>query len=435
MTATKIQPVAEICSASHDDAQFGERAIKPLCDISIFEYGTPLYAGAAPAAVAPQGTKFFSASNEGLDEHDTAEAAQNEAQSIIDMYREEAADGWPEEVDSVCWGVILGKAVERPVKDAPFMGGIAGSDMEPVDYVLEPVAAPALEAPAAPLDDSELEDLAHSANQAPAAPDEVLCYIRTGATLPERHGFEVCRATDAGAMAVMGDGRVAAQAEPASKRIGQILNPAPEHPQDTGSVVVAEIMSNGYNGQVLWKGTVPPVGTLLYAAPEAAPAAPSALATQVIENLLQLARIVNTAVEDWGETKEDDSLKVIFHKEEADKMESILEFFDSLPDAPAEEGVIESGPLRAARVLRAQAAPAAPAVDAQPLIARSIAEWHEDDGDVSWWAWCGHGWAGEPAWIGRPTDDGWPGYHTHWTAHPAMPPAIAAQAKEGGAAC
>lgn len=205
-----------------------------------------------------------------------------------------------------------------------------------------PVAAPALEAPAAPLDDSELEDLAHSANQeclsfgmsldpflrlaktvrdrmlaaapqapatepvaraiftnrnkpdvewlvesvargmllyaapqAPAAPDDVLCYIRPGATLPERHGFEVCRATDVGAMAVMGNGRVAAPAEPASKRIGQILNPAPEHSQDTGSVVVAEIMSNGYNGQVLWKGTVPPVGTLLYAAPVAAPAAPA----------------------------------------------------------------------------------------------------------------------------------------------------------------
>ncbi|WP_333907539.1 hypothetical protein [Delftia acidovorans] len=96
----------------------------------------------------------------------------------------------------------------------------------------------------------------------------------------------------------------------------------------------------------------------------AAPAAPVAIATQVIENLLQLARIVNTAVEDWGETKEDDTLHVIFHKEEADKMESILEFFDSLPDAPEVEGVILSGPSRAARVLRAQAAPAAPAVDA-----------------------------------------------------------------------
>ncbi len=87
----------------------------------------------------------------------------------------------------------------------------------------------------------------------------------------------------------------------------------------------------------------------LAAAPQA-PAAPSALATQVIENLLQMARIVNTTVEDWGETKEDDTLHVIFHKEQADKLEEILDFLDSLPDAPPEEGVILSGPSRAARI-------------------------------------------------------------------------------------
>ena len=121
------------------------------------------------------------------------------------------------------------------------------------------------------------------------------------------------------------------------------------------------LVSEGANmdGAVLWLESLERVLALL-----AAPAAPSALATQVIENLLQLARIVNTAVEDWGETKEDDSLEVIFHKEEADKMEAILEFFDGLPDAPEEEGVILSGPSRAARVLRAMEAPAAPAVDA-----------------------------------------------------------------------
>lgn len=51
------KPVAEICSASHDDAEFGERAIKPLRDISGFEYGTQLYAGAVPDAVAPQGER------------------------------------------------------------------------------------------------------------------------------------------------------------------------------------------------------------------------------------------------------------------------------------------------------------------------------------------------------------------------------------------
>lgn len=109
----------------------------------------------------------------------------------------------------------------------------------------------------------------------------------------------------------------------------------------------------------------------LAAAPQA-PAAPSAIATQVIENLLQLARIVNTAVEDWGESFEDGSSEVTFHKEEADKLEGILEFFDSLPDAPPEEDVIESGPLRAARVLRSLAAPAAPAVDALSQAARDV---------------------------------------------------------------
>ena len=109
----------------------------------------------------------------------------------------------------------------------------------------------------------------------------------------------------------------------------------------------------------------------LAAAPQA-PAAPSAIATQVIENLLQLARIVNTAVEDWGESFEDGSSEVTFHKEEADKLEEILEFFDSLPDAPPEEGVILSGPSRAARVLRAMAAPAAPVVDAGGQV---LGEW------------------------------------------------------------
>lgn len=56
-----------------------------------------------------------------------------------------------------------------------------------------------------------------------------------------------------------------------------------------------------------------------------------------------------------------------------------------------------------------------------PLIARQLGEWHEDDGPVMWWAWNGHGWAGEPAWCGQPTDSDWPGYHTHWTPHPQQP--------------
>ena len=71
---------------------------------------------------------------------------------------------------------------------------------------------------------------------------------------------------------------------------------------------------------------------------------------------------------------------------------------------------------------------------------RPLDEWHEDMGDVVWWALDENGeWLGEAAWIGTPLDlgrgyrvtvgdqefvanlGGWPGYHTHWTPHPARP--------------
>ncbi|WYX26509.1 dATP/dGTP pyrophosphohydrolase domain-containing protein [Achromobacter xylosoxidans] len=73
--------------------------------------------------------------------------------------------------------------------------------------------------------------------------------------------------------------------------------------------------------------------------------------------------------------------------------------------------------------------PAAPQVSeavSQPLIARALDEWHEDDGPVTWWAWCGHEWAGEAPWCGTPLDQGWPGYHTHWTPIPGVPAALSA---------
>lgn len=72
---------------------------------------------------------------------------------------------------------------------------------------------------------------------------------------------------------------------------------------------------------------------------------------------------------------------------------------------------------------------------------KTLDEWHEDVGDVVWWALGPDGkWLGEPAYIGSPLDlgrdvrwtvedqeftvtlGGWPGYHTHWTPHPPFPP-------------
>ncbi|MEJ5149817.1 Lar family restriction alleviation protein [Comamonas sp. MYb396] len=81
---------------------------------------------------------------------------------------------------------------------------------------------------------------------------------------------------------------------------------------------------------------------------------------------------------------------------------------------------------RAPQTVEAQAAPAAVAA---PLIARSLAEWHEDDGAVAWWAWCGHSWAGEAPFIGMPCDSDWPGYHTHWTPAPSQPAGLNATPK------
>jgi hypothetical protein len=58
--------------------------------------------------------------------------------------------------------------------------------------------------------------------------------------------------------------------------------------------------------------------------------------------------------------------------------------------------------------------------DALPL-----AEYHEDHGCAVWWTWQDGEWLGEPAYIGSPNCDDWPGYHTHWTPHPGFPAPLA----------
>lgn len=52
-----------------------------------------------------------------------------------------------------------------------------------------------------------------------------------------------------------------------------------------------------------------------------------------------------------------------------------------------------------------------------PCPVEPLEKYHEDQGPVCWWAFP----VNEPAWIGQPTDDDWPGYHTHWTPHPPIP--------------
>lgn len=45
------------------------------------------------------------------------------------------------------------------------------------------------------------------------------------------------------------------------------------------------------------------------------------------------------------------------------------------------------------------------------LSARPLSAWTEEDGSVLWWKFP----VNEPPYVGDPTDDNWPGYHTHWT--------------------
>ncbi len=58
----------------------------------------------------------------------------------------------------------------------------------------------------------------------------------------------------------------------------------------------------------------------------------------------------------------------------------------------------------------------------KPHAAQTLAEWHEDFGPVVWWRFCQDERPDEASWIGTPLDDDWPGYHTHWTPHPPIPP-------------
>lgn len=63
---------------------------------------------AAENAVLKSGTAYFSYGSEHQFEwHKTANEAVEAAEAAIDDYRGDACDGWSEEVDSICWGVIM----------------------------------------------------------------------------------------------------------------------------------------------------------------------------------------------------------------------------------------------------------------------------------------------------------------------------------------
>ncbi|WP_174874210.1 hypothetical protein [Vogesella oryzae] len=107
---------------------------------------------AAAEAAQPVGlhaSKFFAYDDEtGFDLFDTAEEAKKAAQDSIDEYRHEAGEGWPEEVENVCWGVVLGATKEAPLVDSEGNSTDWAGDKY-VDYVLADCQQPASAQPVA----------------------------------------------------------------------------------------------------------------------------------------------------------------------------------------------------------------------------------------------------------------------------------------------
>lgn len=73
---------------------------------------------AAENAGLKSGASYFSYGSEhNFEWHKTAAEAIEAAEAAIDDYRGDACDGWSEEVDSICWGIIMQsstKVGERP---------------------------------------------------------------------------------------------------------------------------------------------------------------------------------------------------------------------------------------------------------------------------------------------------------------------------------
>lgn len=76
------------------------------------------------------GRKFFMYSDDsGFETYKTQEEAINAAQEMIDVSREDAYDGWPEEADTIRWGVVIQQATETDFeKPAPGNGWVGSSD-------------------------------------------------------------------------------------------------------------------------------------------------------------------------------------------------------------------------------------------------------------------------------------------------------------------
>lgn len=105
------------------------------CSDRLSELEARCAALAAENAGLKVGRKFFMYSDDsGFETYKTQEEAIKAAQKMIDACLEDAYDGWPEETDTIRWGVVIQQATETDFKKPAPDNGWEGSS----DYKLLP---------------------------------------------------------------------------------------------------------------------------------------------------------------------------------------------------------------------------------------------------------------------------------------------------------
>ncbi|POW54652.1 hypothetical protein C3408_22660 [Candidatus Pantoea alvi] len=98
---------------------------------------------AAESAALKHGAEYFMYGPDcGFERFDSQDAAIKAANEMIDDYREDAADGWCDEVDQVCFGIVMSYARQHDVQQPSEDNGFLGS----VNYMMSAPEAPATDA-------------------------------------------------------------------------------------------------------------------------------------------------------------------------------------------------------------------------------------------------------------------------------------------------
>lgn len=146
---TNEQLIQTAKEAMRNDTVLNKGIVELLCNalVAVTEQRDALV---AEMAAIKAGQLFFMYSDEtGFEIHKTQDAAIASAKDMIAVCREEAAqDGWPEDADTICWGVIMQKATELDFEEPSEKNGWIGWS----EYKLNPeLEAPATDAAIAAL--------------------------------------------------------------------------------------------------------------------------------------------------------------------------------------------------------------------------------------------------------------------------------------------